>query len=375
MNPVINNIKTTDGKLSFDITNVNVSFVNAIRRILLSEIKTPVFKTFPYHESNCNIISNTSRFNNEIIKQRLSCIPIHINDETINVNNLIIKLKIQNTGSNILYVTTEHFKIFDESTNNFLSPEITQQIFPKNKITNDYILFLKLQPPFIMNSSVKTNGEEIHLECRMSMDNAKTNSMFNVVSLATFGNIKQPKEILMGHYEKFKNNLLKTESYNDHELELLERDWYALNSQKYYIPNSFHFQVKTIGVFENKHLVHKAINILITKFKDMLEQTEVLLYEVIKNETFTEHSFNIILKNEDYTIGKIIEFLIFSKFVEHEKKCNFVSFKKAHPHDTDSLIILSYVESIEIPDILTDLNIIFNDSIKILETILSQIPM
>ena len=375
MNPVINNIKTTDGKLSFDITNVNVSFVNAIRRILLSEIKTPVFKTFPYHESNCNIISNTSRFNNEIIKQRLSCIPIHINDETINVNNLVVKLKIQNTGCDILYVTTEHFKIFDESTNNFLSPEITQQIFPKNKITNDYILFLKLQPPFIMNSAVKTNGEEIHLECRMSMDNAKTNSMFNVVSLATFGNIKQPKEILMGHYEKFKNNLLKTESYNDDELELLERDWYALNSQKYYIPDSFHFQVKTIGVFENKHLVHKAINILITKFKDMLEQTEVLLYEVIKNETFTEHSFNIILKNEDYTIGKIIEFLIFSKFVEHEKKCNFVSFKKAHPHDTDSLIILSYVESIEIPDILTDLNIIFNDSIKILETILSQIPM
>jgi antitoxin component YwqK of YwqJK toxin-antitoxin module len=95
---------------------------------------------------------------------------------------------------------------------------------------------------------------------------------------------------------------------------------------------------------------------------------------VIKNETYTEHSFNIILKDEDYTIGKIIEFIIFSKFVEHDKKCNFVSFKKTHPHDSDSLIILSYVESIEIPDILADLNIIFNDSIKILETILSQIP-
>ena len=83
---------------------------------------------------------------------------------------------------------------------------------------------------------------------------------------------------------------------------------------------------------------------------------------------------NVILKNEDYTIGKIIEFLIFNKFVEYDKKCNFVSFKKAHPHDIDSIIILSYIESIDIPDILTDLNIIFNDSIKILETILSQIP-
>ena len=74
-----------------------------------------------------------------------------------------------------------HFKIFDEATGNFLSPEITQQIFPKNKITNNYILFIKLQPPFIMNSAVKTNGEEIHLESRISMDNAKTNSMFNLV--------------------------------------------------------------------------------------------------------------------------------------------------------------------------------------------------
>ena len=375
MNPIVNNIKNADGKLTFDITNVNVSFVNATRRILLSEIKTPVFKTFPYHESNCNIITNTSKFNNEIIKQRLSCIPIHINDDTINVNNLVVKLKVQNTGSSVYYVTTEHFKIFDESTNNYLSTELTQQIFPKNKITNDYILFLKLQPPFIHNSAVKTNGEEINLECRMSMDNSKTNSMFNVVSIATFGNIKQPKEVLMNHFDNYKKNLLKTESYNDDELEILEKDWYALNAQKYFVPDSFHFQVKSIGVFENNVLITKAINILITKFKDMLEQTDILLYEVVKNDTFAENCYNIVLKNEDYTIGKIIEYLLFIKYIENEKKCNFVSFKKAHPHDTDSIVILSYVESTELTNVLSDLNIVFNDSIKILELILKQIPI
>ena len=39
--------------------------------ILLSNIPTVVFKTFPYSENKCDITKNTTRFNNEILKQRL----------------------------------------------------------------------------------------------------------------------------------------------------------------------------------------------------------------------------------------------------------------------------------------------------------------
>ena len=74
----IENLKEVDGKLTFTISNVYVSYINAVRRTILSDIPIVVFKTTPYEENKANIMINTSRLNNEIVKQRLSCIPICI---------------------------------------------------------------------------------------------------------------------------------------------------------------------------------------------------------------------------------------------------------------------------------------------------------
>ena len=78
MTSKISNLKEEDGKTIFTISNIDVSYVNAIRRTILSDIPIVVFKTTPYEENKANIITNTSRLNNEIVKQRLSCIPICI---------------------------------------------------------------------------------------------------------------------------------------------------------------------------------------------------------------------------------------------------------------------------------------------------------
>ena len=50
-------------------------------------IPTVVFKTFPHSENLANIITNTTRLNNEVLKQRLACIPIHISDLTMPITN------------------------------------------------------------------------------------------------------------------------------------------------------------------------------------------------------------------------------------------------------------------------------------------------
>ena len=67
-----------DMKITFTLKNTNVSIANALRRTLLSDIPTLTFKTFPHSENLAIIHKNTSRFNNEIIKHRLGCIPIYI---------------------------------------------------------------------------------------------------------------------------------------------------------------------------------------------------------------------------------------------------------------------------------------------------------
>ena len=67
--PKISNVDENNNTLVFTLSNINISYANAIRRVLLSDIPCLVFKTSPYDENNVNIIINKSRLNNELIKQ------------------------------------------------------------------------------------------------------------------------------------------------------------------------------------------------------------------------------------------------------------------------------------------------------------------
>ena len=57
-----------DGTLYFTLTSTNVSVANGLRRTILADIPTLVFKTFPDKENKAKFVTNTSRFNNEILK-------------------------------------------------------------------------------------------------------------------------------------------------------------------------------------------------------------------------------------------------------------------------------------------------------------------
>jgi hypothetical protein len=61
-----------DNILEFTIQGCHVSFVNGIRRTLYSEIPVNAFITEKYEENQCKINKNTTRFHNEIVKQRLA---------------------------------------------------------------------------------------------------------------------------------------------------------------------------------------------------------------------------------------------------------------------------------------------------------------
>ena len=132
--------------LEFTLMNVDVSIANTLRRTILSDIETFVFKTYPYNECDASIEINTTRLNNEIIKQRLSCIPIHITDPEFPIENILLVIDKENTTNMIDYVTTEDFNLYDTTTNEFLPIKDREEIFPINKQTKQYIDFVRLTP-------------------------------------------------------------------------------------------------------------------------------------------------------------------------------------------------------------------------------------
>ena len=93
MEPKITITSEESNVLNFTLSDTHFSLANSLRRIVLSEIPTLVFRAFPHSESKIDIISNTTRLNNEIIKQRIGCIPIHITDVDFPYKEYVVEVR------------------------------------------------------------------------------------------------------------------------------------------------------------------------------------------------------------------------------------------------------------------------------------------
>jgi len=337
MNPAITSILEDNDILRFTLTGVNVSLANGLRRIILSEINTVVFRTETYNDNMCIIYENTGRLHNEIVKQRLSSIPIYsINLETL-PGNYLMELNVTNDSDNIMMVTSEDFRIKNKESGNYLTDAETRKIFPADPITHNFIDFVRLRPKI----GDTISGEKIHLTCEFSVANAKINSMFNVVSKCSYGNtpdITKAKE----KWEEIENRLV-SEGCTKEEIDFQRTNYKWLDSERVFIPDSFDFVIQTVGVFENKDIVMKGCHALQEKFNTLIQRIESDEVAVNISENTIENSYDVILKEEDYTIGKIIEYILYEKFY-HNETVTFCGFKKIHPHDTQSIIRIAYKE-------------------------------
>lgn len=184
MNPVLSKIIENDTKLYFTLSGIDRCFANALRRTILTDIPTVVIRTEDTLVNQCFIKKNTSRLHNEIIQQRISCIPIHVFDPNFaEKHSLEIDVTNDSDDQNIRMVTTKDIKIKDIQSNLYLSEEETKKIFPPNEITGHWIDIVRLRPK--MGTTIP--GEQISLTAKFSVANARINSMFNVVSICAYG--------------------------------------------------------------------------------------------------------------------------------------------------------------------------------------------
>lgn len=346
-------------QLKFTLSGVNVSIANALRRIILSEIDTVVFKAYNEEVNTCTVEKNTSQFNNEILKGRLGCIPIHIDDLNMPLDNYIMELDEENDSDTIRIVTTKDFKIKNITTGTYLSENDKQNIFPPSDQTGYYIDFLRLKPKL----SDDIPGEAIKLSCKFSIGNSRENGMFNAVSCCSYGNtpddVKQEIEL---------NKLKKTwkdEGMKPDEVKFEAENWRLLDGKRITKTDSFDFTIESVGVFTNQEIVHKGCDVLIKKLGEVDTMIDEDKMEIIESNTTMKNCYDVIIKNEDYTIGKAIEYVLYTKFYEKDNLLSFIGFKKIHPHDEDSIIRVAYNDVIDKMSIQGHIKICIQDLVDI----------
>ena len=359
VNPRVDIIsKIDDDELKFTLSGVNVSIANALRRIILSEIPIVVFRVSPNDKNKCNIIANTCGLNNEIVKHRLSCIPIHIKDvDEFPLKNYMLELDVQNNTDTTIYVTTKDFVIKDLTTGKPLPENKIREIFPADDLTGDYIDFVRLKA----KPAEEIQGKIIHLTSEFDIGTAKEDSAYNVVSTCSYGNtiddsVQEAK--LAQLKQKWKD-----EGKKESEIEFEATNWKLLEGKRIFKKDSFDFVIQSIGIYTNAELLIIACKVMIEKLQNLNSNIEKDEVEIKIAESTIPNCYDIKLMNEDYTIGKVIEYFMLSSFYE-KGILTYCGFKMLHPHDTYSLIRVAYKEPVVIDNIKNDLKTCIQYSIE-----------
>ena len=75
--------------------------------------------------------------------------------------------------------------------------------------------------------------------------------------------------------------------------------------------------------------------------KNLIEQDDV---DIEASENTLENCYDITLVNEDYTLGNILNYELYTQFFLDLKALDYVGFKKLHPHDSDSILRMSLTD-------------------------------
>ena len=324
------------GKLEFELLNEDVSIVNSLRRTMMTDIKSLVFRGFPHESNNIIIEKNNTKFNNEYLKHRISCIPILYNEpknfKTF-VDNYYYKLYVKNQKSEKILITTKDMILYKRKKDGD-DEKVKSNYLPK--YNNDGIPICYLFPK-ISDTDVE---EELNITMTVYIGRQKEDACWNMVSKCLYYNIEDPIMI-----EK------KKKEFKGDEMAL--KDFEILDAQRFFKPNQFHVIVETIGVYTNIQIVKYACESIIDKLDKLNEEldktteefnspqslilnNDKLLYIFKENTSDDSILYTLRLENEDYTIGKLIE-----KHMDLSTY-KYISFKKEHPHDSYSFIHFVY---------------------------------
>jgi len=349
--------------IEFELANIHFSTANAIRRLMISNVKTVGFRTEPYKDCDIKVLVNDTPLHNQFTVHRLAMIPINVpNPDKFNVDDYQFIIDVSNNTNAIRTITTEDFQIKQISTNKFLPRDEVMRFFPPDPITGDYLLLNKLRPKYFvphktlsrevkaeMAKELDKSVEDVmhfHIEAKASISNGFENGHYSPVAVACYVNTVDPKRAEEGlrayidaQVEKSKN--LGAEPPTPEKMkcrfELTEqgRFFYINDRQE---SNVFTFKIETVGIIPSLVVFHRAIEILKDKITTFISNLVARNEEVI---TITPSSqllggYDITVQNEDDTLGNIVQShlcLLYADFnlAKEHRKLKFVGYKRPHP--------------------------------------------
>ena len=270
-------------RLDAELKNVPVSFVNALRRILLAEIPTVVV-------SNIQILENTSSMTHEMIRHRMEMLPVKVRAEEVAV--------IRDTKLELRVVADKEPR--EVTTDDFVGKEVLL----KDRDLGTPLLFMVLKP-----------GESIHIKANLVIQSAKASQ----VCVSTFKNHIDPdiakvdRDTMIARAGD--DPAAQREAARVFDTFHIQRSFHR--NKETGRPDWFDFTVESIGVTPARDLMRKAAEVLQEKVN------EVMKLPILRED---EGWYRVEIPGETHTIGTLIQEIVYLS-----NTTEFVSMDIGHP--------------------------------------------
>jgi len=331
--PQLTPFKTIKGTQHFTMSGVHVSVANAIRRTILGRIPTLGIVGFPEANTTVEIILNTTPFHNELIKQRLECIPFGVDplsdpatSEQL-VNNLEVRLNVRNDDpSQVRTVTTADLELWDTQANKQFSPEQKAQLLPADPITGEHELLVILRPP------VGTQpGDALKLTATVKEVVASDSSAYALASTCAYGN-SEDTEAKEREWAEAAGPTPSTDP-------MVRTLWEEQVGRRFKRDNSYDWQLRSIGWITEGRLLVRAIEVLQHALAKIADKGDAGNLNVTKvKDALAPHTFDVEITGDTYTLGHLLRHQLYDSVTNQTGLLRLVGFDKHHAHDKNGVL-------------------------------------
>lgn len=270
--------------------NIDVSIINSIRRVLISNIPVVGF-IGEGEDCTVQITKNETIHSNEFLTHRICMFPIHLSIDEAKAyddNSLVAKLDISNKTMNIIDVTSKDIQFFLNGT--ALSEK------RKDELIN----------PFIYN-----NKKHYHLIAHLKPGKSIAFSASAVTRTGSYHSSFSPVAGIRHYFDYDTTDTTK---------DPVEREMSYYKNKDKGTPKTILLAFDIINGYSYEGIMNKAFDVLISKIDNMSESLTTNNSEKVESvRRIHENSYMFKFKDENHTTGNVLQTYTHNTYVLDKK--------------------------------------------------------
>lgn len=377
-----------NGQVSFTVNDVDIAIINAVRRVMLSELPNVAVRfnagdiEKALTESDIEFIENTTCLHNEFLGHRISLIPIHIEEdelENYDSEKYTFVINIHNQTHEVLYVTTKDIVAYDADGQEYPT-SVRDKLFPVSPITGDAIYIVALNP----NHYNTDFGDKLHVRFKASVGTAQEHARFSPVSCCTFFNVidrqkaEEAKRLLIEKTEEaMKKKEVGRQNMTAEEKEKLSRRFDVHDAFRYYVKNeetdevaAVRFTIESECRLSVRYLFAKSLDVLVQKLQKVMKPNRYAITRLGEADSMV---YSILIKHEQHTLGNLMQTLMYNMYVREASDLEFVGYYLPHPLVDEIIMKLHFTKGHDAYKTVDGVRAFYETSIKRMQTILRDL--